>query len=332
MVEKKSKRGSTSKGAKRRRKPAGSSTGLAAGELQAAAPPNAVAELHQAIETDGGKVLSLYREPYGGHWLVSAALPIELVEPTPYQRNLSDTHVRKLEGVIGKIGRFLDPIIAVRIAKPDHAAKYWTPNGHHRLSAMRTLGANSIIAIVVPESSAAYHILALNTEKAHNLREKALEVIRMYRELAQLDQATEERYALEFEEPALITLGLCYEERPRFSGGAYHPVLKRVDEFLQKPLQTSLSVRQQRAKSLLELDDLIVKQVDALKAKGLTSPYLKSFVVARVNPIRFRPKDSPPLPFDEALDRMTQAAAKFNPDKVNLFDLAKSGGVPDEVE
>jgi len=305
---------------------------LAAGELQAAAPSGVVAELHQAIEQDDGKVLSMYREPYGGHWVALAALPIELVEPTPYQRNISDTHVRKLEGVIGKIGRFLDPIIAVRIVKPDHAAKYWTPNGNHRLSAMRTLGAKSIIAIVVPEPAAAYQILALNTEKAHNLREKALEVIRMYRELTQLDQATEDTYALEFEEPALITLGLCYEERPRFSGGAYHPVLKRVDEFLRKPLHATLSIRQQRAKTVLELDDLIVKQVEALKAKGLTSPYLKSFVVARVNPIRFRPKDAPPLSFDEALDRMTQAAQKFNPDKVKLDDLAKSGGMPDDSE
>ncbi|MFO0698438.1 MAG: ParB N-terminal domain-containing protein [Nitrospira sp.] len=326
------KKPTSSKGTRRRRKPAGTSTGLAADELQAAAPPGVVGELHQVIEQDGGKALSIYREPYGGHWVVLAALPIELVEPTPYQRNLSDTHVRKLEGVIGKIGRFLDPIIAVRISKPDHVAKYWTPNGNHRLSAMRTLGAKSVIAIVVPEPSAAYQILALNTEKAHNLREKALEVIRMYRELAHLDHATEETYTLEFEEPALITLGLCYEERPRFSGGAYHPVLKRVDEFLQQPLRTALSVREQRAKTVLELDDLIVKQVEALKAKGLTSPYLKSFVVARVNPIRFRPKDAPPLSFDEALERMTKAAAKFNPDKIKLDDLAKSGGALDEAE
>ena len=160
----------------------------------------------------------------------------------------------------------------------------------------------------------------------------AAEVIRMYKELAHLDEATEEQYALEFEEPAFITLGLCYEERPRFSGGAYHPVLKRVEEFLKKSLQAALAVRQQRAKTLLELDDQIVKQVQALKAKGLTSPYLKSFVVARVNPIRFRPKDAPPLSFDEALDRMTQAAAKFNPNKVKMDDLAKSGGVADDSE
>ena len=331
MAEKKARKATLPKGARRRRKPAGASTGLAAPELQAAAPPGEVAELHRAIEGDGGKVLSIYREPYGGKWVVMAALPIDLVEPTPYQRNLSDTHVRKLETVIGKLGRFLDPIIAVRAPKGGDT-RYWTPNGNHRLSAMRTLGAKSITAIVIPEAGTAYQILALNTEKAHNLREKALEVIRMYRELAELDHVSEEHYALEFEEPAFITLGLCYEERPRFSGGAYHPVLKRVEQFLAKPLRVSLAVRREHANTVLALDDLVVKQVEALKAKGLTSPYLKSFVVARVNPIRFRPKDAPPLSFDEALDRMTKAAAKFNPDKIKDSDLASSGGAPDEGE
>src|SRR5437879_11206475 len=161
MAEKKPKTVGAA-GARRRRKPAGVSTGLAATELQAAAPPGEVAELHRAIEGEGGKVLAVYREPFGGHWVLMAALPIEKVAPTPYQRNLSEAHVRKLEAVIGKLGRFLDPIIAVR-APQEGTASFWTPNGHHRLSAMKTLGAKSITAIVVPEAAAAYQILALNT-------------------------------------------------------------------------------------------------------------------------------------------------------------------------
>lgn len=316
---------------RKRRKPAGISTGLSATDLQSAAPPGEVAELHRLIEQDGGKVLAMYREPYGGRWLVMAALPIEIVEPTPYQRNLSEMHVLKLEKVIGKIGRFLDPIIAVR-NETGGATKYWTPNGNHRLSAMRTLGAKSIVAIVVPESSAAYQILALNTEKAHNLREKSLEVVRMYKELARLGDATEETYQLEFEEAAFITLGFCYENRPRFSGGAYNPILKRVDGFLKKPLREALEIRQARFRTLLELDDAVTKQVEALKTRGLTSPYLKSFVVARINPIRFRPKEAEPLSFDEVMDRMTKAVAKFNPEKIKMEDLARSGGAPDETE
>jgi ParB family chromosome partitioning protein len=195
---------------------------------------------------------------------------------------------------------------------------------------MRTLGAKSIMAIVIPEEAAAYQILALNTEKAHNLRERALEVIRMYKELAVLDDASEENYSLEFEEAALITLGLCYEERPRFSGGAYHPVLRRVDQFLKRPLRAAMEVRRARAKTVLKLDDLVFQQVEALKARGMTSPYLKSFVVARVNPVRFRPKDAEPLSFDEALERMIKATAKFNPEKIKMEDLARSGGATDE--
>lgn len=331
MAEQKARKPRTAGSARRRRKPAGASVGLTARELRAAAPPGEVATLHRSIEDDGGQALATYREPYGGRWVVLAALPIEIVEATPYQRNLSETHVRRLEGVIGKLGRFLDPIIAVR-ARGGGTAKYWTPNGHHRLAAMRTLGAKSIIAILVPEDAAAYQILALNTEKAHNLREKALEVIRMYRELARLDEAGEETYALEFEEPAFITLGLCYEERPRFSGGAYHPVLKRADAFLQQALGEALGVRERRAKTVLRLDDIVVRQVDILKKKGLTSPYLKSFVVARVNPLRFRPKDAASLSFDEVLERMTNAAEKFNADKIKVEDLARSGGAPEETD
>jgi ParB family chromosome partitioning protein len=315
---------------RKRRKLAGHSTGLLANELSSGTPQTAVTELQDAIDKDGGKVLTTYREPFSGHWVVLASLPIDQVEPTPYQRNLSDTHVRKLEGVIAKLGRFLDPIIVVRKETKDSNTRYWTPNGNHRLSAMKTLGAKCIVALVVPEAATAYQILALNTEKAHNLRERALEVIKMYEELATLDDATEETYALEFEEAALITLGLCYLENGRFSGGAYHPILRRSDQFIKKPLKSALTIRQERARALMDLDKTVVEKVEALKAKGLTSPYLKSFVVARINPIRFRPKDAAPLGFDEVMDRMTKAVEKMNVDKIKVEDLAKSGGAPEE--
>ncbi len=329
MAEKKAKKKAGPP--RKRRKLAGHATGLTAKELPTTSPPSDIEELKDAIETDGGKILASYREPFGGHWLVLAGLPIDQVEPTPYQRNLSDAHVRKLEVVIAKLGRFLDPIIVVRKERKDSVTRYWTPNGNHRLSAMKTLGARSIVGLVVPETATAYQILALNTEKAHNLRERALEVIKMYQELTTFDDATEETYALEFEEAALITLGLCYLEYGRFSGGAYHPILRRSDQFIKKPLRGALVIRQERAKRLMNLDKTVVAKVDALKAKGLTSPYLKSFVVARINPTRFRPKDAAPLSFDEVMDRMTTAADKMNVEKIRVEDLAKSGGAPEEA-
>jgi ParB family transcriptional regulator, chromosome partitioning protein len=326
MAEKKAKKKSGV--ARKRRKLPGKSIGLTPNELVGAAPA-AIESLQRAIDEDSGKVISSYREPFGGQWLIMASLPIEQVEPTPYQRNLSDTHVRKLETVIAKLGRFLDPIIVVRGEPNQDGVRYWTPNGNHRLSALRTLGAKSVTAIVVPEPSTAYKILALNTEKSHNLRERALEVIKMYQELATLDGADEDSYALEFEDAALITLGLCYLEQGRFSGGAYHPILRRIDGFLKKPLQAALEIRRERSKMLMELDKRVCERVDALKKRGLTSPYLKSFVVARVNPIRFRPKDAAPLSYNEVVERMTKAVDKLNPEKIRMEDLAKSGGAPE---
>ena len=327
MAEKTAKKKSGSR--TKRRKLAGKSTGLMPNELVGTAPP-IIESLQRAVEEDGGRVISSYREPFGGQWLIMASLPIRQVEPTPYQRNLSDTHVRKLETVIAKLGRFLDPIIVVRGEPNQDGVRYWTPNGNHRLSALRTLGAKSVTAIVVPETSTAYKILALNTEKSHNLRERALEVIKMYQELATLDEAAEDTYALEFEDAALITLGLCYLEQGRFSGGAYHPILRRVDGFIKKPLQAALEIRRERSKMLMDLDKKVCERVDTLKKRGLTSPYLKSFVVARINPIRFRPKDAAPLSYNEVLERMIKAVDRFNPEKIRMEDLAKSGGAPED--
>ena len=317
---------------RRRRKPAGAAAGLTPTNVQGGVPPHDIAELQRLIQQDGGATLSVYREPYAGRWLILAALPLQLIAPTPYQRNLSETHVRRLEQVISKLGRFLDPVVVVRAQGAQDGSRYWTPNGHHRLSAMRTLGAKSIIAIVMPEPAVAYQILALNTEKAHNLREKALEVIRMYRELARLDETPESSYALEFEEPALVTLGLCYEQRPRFSGGAYHPVLKRVEEFLRMPCREGLRLREERAGALLALDEVVIQKVEALKSRGLTGPYLKNFVVARLNPLCFRPKEAPTLSFDDAMERMMKAVQKFDAQKIKSEDLAKAGGVVEESD
>lgn len=279
-----------------------------------------VDELAALIDGDGGSVLARYRDPLGGHPTLLAALPLDRVEPTPFQRDLSATHVKRLTDVIDKLDRFLDPVIVVRTDE----GQYWTPNGNHRLNAMKALGAKSIIGLVVPDASVAYKILALNTEKAHNVKEKSLEVIRMARSLAELDDAPEERYALEFEEPMLLTLGACYERKGRFSGSAYSPVLKRVEAFFDRPLSEALEVREARAGALLELDEAVGNAVQALKDRGFDSPYLKTFVIARINPLRFKRSETPS--FDEVLEKMTEAAGRFDASKVRADQISSGSG------
>jgi ParB family chromosome partitioning protein len=308
----------------RRKKTLPGSAGLSPKETMAAAGKKSQ-EAAEGVQANGGSVLGSYRDPFGGHDLILAALPIELVEPTPYQRDVSDNHVKRLMNAIEKIGSFLDPIVVIPCAQG-----YWTPNGSHRLQAMRKLGAKSITALLIPEADMAFKILALNTEKAHNLREKSLEVIRMYRALAAESPKSERDFAFEFEEPAYLTMGLCYENKPRFSGGAYQPVLRRVEDFLELPLSKALPERTRRAQLILNLDEVIGEVVAKLKEKGLVSPYLRPFVAARINPIRF--SKAAEFDFDEVFEKMTASARRFNVDKIRQEDLARTGGAPEPEE
>jgi len=308
---------------KKKKQAAAESRGLAAKQVGALEPPPAVQRVSATIAEDGGTVLAVYRDPLGGNWQILASLPLDTVEPTPYQRDLSETHVQRLAQAIDKLDRFLDPVIAVRATD----GKYWTPNGYHRLGALRLLGAKSITALVVPEEKVAHKILALNTEKAHNVRERALEVTRLEQGLAELDDRPEKEFALEFEEPALLTLGLCYQQNGRFSGGAYQPILKRIDEFLGVKLSKALEVRRERAQQLLTLDEAVNAAVTALKAHGFQSPYLKAFVVGRINYLRFKKGKAE---FDETIAKLIAAAQKFDAAKVKPGQITASGGPPEE--
>jgi ParB family chromosome partitioning protein len=333
----------TAKGKARAKKPSGTPrrrrgvklrpTELGATELAVEVPPPELAALAEAIRGDGGAVLATYREPLGGHALMLAALPIDKVAPTPFQRDISDAHVRRLTQAMDKTKRFLDPIIVVR--EQTESAAYWTPNGYHRLTALKELGAKTVLALVVPERAVAYQILALNIEKAHNLREKAIGVRRMYEDLAALpgaaqEKADEESYALEFEEPALATLGFAYQERGRLSGGAYHSILRKADKWLPGRLADALEVRKEQAALLLAYDEAVTEAVAALKARGFNSPYLRNFVVARTNPLRFIKGEPPPL--SELLPAMTKRARGIDASKIKTEDVARSGGAPEASE
>jgi ParB family chromosome partitioning protein len=287
---------------------------------------SAVRELARRIEGEGGVVVGSYNDPLGGHPLVLAVLPIGKVEPTPFQRDLSDTHHKRLAEVIAKTGRFLDPLIAITAPKEG----FWTPNGRHRLEAMRRLGARAITALVVPTREVAWQILALNTEKAHNLKERSLEVVRIYRDLMGEDGSrAESGFAFYLEDPALVTLGACHEKQPRFAGGAYHPILRRTERFVDDPLERAIVVHEKLADLVLELEEKVAAAVARLKERGLTSPYLRSFVVSRINPLRWIQGELPPA--EKVIAQMRDRAAKFNAERVKQDELARmGGGAPDE--
>ncbi len=278
--------------------------------------------LEERVRADGGAVIGSYKDPLGGSWQCLVALPLDKVAPTPFQRDVSAAHLKRLTQRIEELGRFLDPIIAVR--REDGA--YWTPNGNHRLHALRELGARTVTALLVPEERMAYQILALNTEKSHNLRERALEAIRMERDLAGFAEGGEKDHALYFEDPVLLTLGLCYEQNGRFAGGVYQPLLKKIEAFLPGKLARALEERARRAERLFALDEAVGAAVAALKARGFDSPYLKAFVVARLNPLRF--DRAARADWDETVEKMLARAGRFDASKIDAGQVARSGGPP----
>jgi ParB family chromosome partitioning protein len=291
-----------------------------------------IAETVARVGKAGGSVAGAYRDPLSGTPLVAAILPLGSVEPTPFQRELSPTHVKRLAQKIDECGVFLDPIIAV--ASP--GGGFWSPNGRHRLAAAKSLGMRSIAALISPDPRLAYRILALNTEKAHNLRDRSLEVIRMAREIAARDGRTKESdHGEEFEAAPFLTLGIIYEEEGRFAGGAYHPVLRRVDRFdPAATLRASLRQREGWASRLQAIDASVTKTVKALQARGFKSPYLRTFVVARINPVRWikvkKGDTTPPMSVGEALTRMAKAIRDFKVESVKQSDLALVAAVAPE--
>jgi ParB family chromosome partitioning protein len=303
--------------------PRGRARGLDAADVVIAMDSPEVAEVAALVRDAGGALIGAYREPLGGRPLLLACLPLTAVQPTPFQRDLSPTHAKRLATKIEETAAFLDPLIVVR----GEDGRLWTPNGRHRLAAAKVLGLKQITALISPDDALAYRILALNTEKAHNLRDRSLEVIRMAHSLAkQRSAAKESQYAAEFESAELLTLGLVYEKASRFAGGAYASFLKKVDRFSERTLGVSLRERESYAARLLEIDAQAKKVMDLLQKRGFKSPYLRNYVVARINPVRFhkakKGDTQPAMPIAQALTRMTAAVKNFKVDSVSNADLA----------
>jgi ParB family transcriptional regulator, chromosome partitioning protein len=303
--------------------PGGKARGLDAAEVAIAMDSAEIADVVALVRSAGGALIGAYREPLGGRPLVIASLPLGALQPTPFQRDLSPTHAKRLALKIDETAAFLDPLIVVR----GEDGRFWTPNGRHRLAAGKVLGLKQITVLISPDETLAYRILALNTEKAHNLRDRSLEVIRMARSLAKRHPVSKEaQYSAEFESAELLTLGIVYEKSSRFAGGAYSSFLKKVDRFSERTLAASLREREGFASRLLDIDAQAKRVIAALQARGFKSPYLRNYVVARINPVRFhkakKGDTKPAMPIAQALTRMAAAVKNFKVESVSNSDLA----------
>jgi ParB family chromosome partitioning protein len=282
-------------------------------------PSKAARTLAEQVERDGGRVLAVYQEPVGDHWQVFCLLPRGKVEASPYQRDVSPTHVKRLTEAVKRLDRFVDPIVAVS----PRPGVYWTPNGNHRRTVLDKLKAEMVPAILVAEPEVAFQVLPLNTEKAHNLKEKSLEVIRMYRgALTEQPTSTEEDWAFQFESAHLITLGLLYEQNKRFAGGAFAPILRRVDKFLKVGLRKGLEDREERAALVRAADETLASVVAKVKKRGINHPYVKNYLLARTTPLTKARKTLPS--FDQTFKKLRENLESFDVAKVRYDEIQRS--------
>jgi ParB family chromosome partitioning protein len=178
-----------------------------------------------------------------------------------------------------------------------------------------------VILVVEPEML--FEVLPLNVEKAHNLKEKSLEVIRMYRALVTDDpDTTEEKWAAQFEAPHFITLGLLYEENKRFAGGAFAPILRRVDKFLKQTLPKGLDSRTERADMVRAADAALVVAVAKIKKRGINHPYVKNYLLARTTPLTRARKTLPS--FEQTFKKLRENLEEFDVSKVRYDEIQRS--------
>ena len=99
-----------------------------------------------------------------------------------------------------------------------------------------------------------------------------------------------------------------------------------MDRFSERTLAASLREREGFASRLLDIDAHAKRIIETLQTRGFKSPYLRNYVVARINPVRFHKSKkgdtNPPMPLAQALTRMAAAVKKFKIDSVSNADLA----------
>jgi ParB family chromosome partitioning protein len=145
----------------------------------------------------------------------------------------------------------------------------------------------------------------------------------MYRGLVEeAPRATEDDYAFQFESPHFITLGLLYEENKRFAGGAFAPILRRVDKFLKVTFAKGIEDREERAAAVRKADELLNDVVAKLKKRGIRHPYVKNFVLARTTPLTRARKTLPS--FDVTFKRLAENLEEFDVAKVRYDEVARS--------
>ncbi len=218
------------------------------------------------------------------------------LEVISHQRKPRASHLKQLTASIERIG-FVTPLVVV-----ERNGKHIIIDGQHRFTAGSELGVKEFPVVVVPEKLAR-RMMSLNVEKDLNIRERCEIALSIYREVLESSPKTkedDEEISDTIENAHYVTLGLAYEGPGRLAGGAFEPILKKFDGFLDKPLTEAYEKRKERAEKVLEAWKLVKAVEDALKTKKMWHSMVRYQIIAAADPAKRARK---PQDFDKAFPK-----------------------------
>lgn len=254
-------------------------------------------------------------DPKKGRELAFRTVPEDQLEVIRHQRKPRPAHIKNLTGSIERIG-FVVPLVVIE-EKSGGKTSYVIIDGQHRFEAARSVGVTEFPVIVVP-SDLSTRMMSLNVETALNIREKAAVSLSIFRSF--LDEAPDVpeddgEIVDSIEHAHFITLGLAYAKTARLAGSSFEPILKRCDSFLSKPLSEGMSIREQRASSVLEAHELVKSIGEKIREMGAWHSFITQQILSYANPFK---RKRGAVDFDEALSGLIERLKKLedNPGRV----------------
>jgi len=259
-----------------------------------------------------------YKEPIKGEKFVFTLLPVDSLEVISHQRKPSQYHVRHILQSLEKIG-FTVPIMVVEGEKE---GKYVIIDGQHRFLAAKKLELDKIPAIIVPKKMARL-MMNFNIEKELNIREKSYVAIQLYEEILEKKPdviETEPEITDAIEQAYYVTLGIAYRETEKLSGSSFESILKKCDLFLEMPLKEAFEIRKERAKKILEANQILRDTVQKIKDMGKFHPFLYSQILSYANPHK---RERGFFEFDETFEKVIQALKEVNENPQIILEKAE---------
>jgi hypothetical protein len=192
------------------------------------------------------------------------------------------------------------------------------------LEAARSLGVEQLPVIVVP-GELAQRMMSLNVEKDLNIRERAFVALGIYRTLMQADPELNEsdpEVVDSIERAYYATLGIAYDKGSRLAGGAFEPLLKKCDTFLDAGIEECYAIREKRAGDVLEANDLIRQVVEEAKTLDVWHQYFQYQLISFVDPYK---RKRGPVDFDDFFGKVIAKLTELSEEPERINKVVRSG-------